>query len=271
MRCALFIVATIAAAAAVLFAYVNQCPGLEGLRGSVVILTGSSSGIGAELAVQYGRLGAKLVLAARRREELEAIAAAALDAGAAEAVAISTDMSDASAVTSLIETTVARFGRIDILFLNHAIIDDALFVSHADAQSVAESLTRIFRANVVGSAMAARVALPHLEKTRGHIAIVSSASAKVAAPFHSGYVTSKHGLHGVFDTLRAELHLLGSNVTVGLQVLGMIGTKEVLADPALAGMASPVPPVAAEMICTAQARWDESYVPKWYWAWSTLT
>lgn len=271
MRCARFVAATLAAACAATFAFFNQCPGLDKVRGAVVILTGSSSGIGAELAVQYGRLGANLVLAARRREELETVAAAALAAGAASALAVPTDMSDAGAVTSLVETTVARFGRIDILFLNHAIVDDALFISNADAAAVDATFTRIFRTNVVGSAMAARVALPHLEKTRGHIAIVSSASAKVAAPFHSGYVTSKHGLHGVFDTLRAELHLLRSNVTVGLQVLGMIGTKEVLADPALAGMASPVPPVAAEMICTSQARWDESFVPKWYWGWSTLT
>ena len=270
MKFALALASAAAVAGAALYAYINQCPRVSELRGAVIILTGASSGIGAELAVHYGRLGANLVLAARRREELEAVASAALTAGASAALSVPTDMSDPRAVTDLVNVTIERFGRIDILFLNHAIIDDALFVSHPDAASVDSRLTQIFRANVVGSAMASRLALPHLERSRGHIAVVSSASAKVAAPFHSAYVASKCALHGVFDTLRAELHLLRSNVTIGLQVLGMIGTKEVLQDPELAGMAAPVPAVAAEMICAAQARWDHTYVPKWYWTWTML-
>lgn len=253
------------------FLWINQCPRLEALKDSVVVLVGASSGIGAELAIQYGQLGASLVLAARRKEQLEEVATQALEAGATAVITVPTDLSDPAAVTSLIETAIARFTRIDILFLNQAVFDDDLFVSYPDAQSIDKVLSRAFKSNVVGSAMAARVALPYLERVGGHIAVTSSASAKVAAPFHVGYVASKCALHGVFDTLRAELHLLGSNVTIGLQVLGMIATKEVIADSALVDMAEPVPAVASEMICSAQARWDHTYVPKWYWAWSTLT
>jgi hypothetical protein len=51
----------------------------------------------------------------------------------------------------------------------------------------------------------------------------------------------------------------------------MIGTPEVLRDPALSGMAAPVPAVAAEMICSAQARWAETFVPKWYHTWNAVT
>jgi len=51
----------------------------------------------------------------------------------------------------------------------------------------------------------------------------------------------------------------------------MIATAEVVRDPALKGMAAPVPAVAAEMICSAASRWGHTYVPKWYWAWTQVT
>lgn len=258
-------------AAALMYAWTYQCPDLPAVRNSVVLITGASSGIGAELAVQYGGLGARLVLAARRRTELEATAEAAKAAGAVDVLVLPTDMSDGSQVEALISAAVDRFGRLDKLILNHAMVDDALFSSHGSPASLDDSMLAIFRANVMGSAYAARAALPHLEATGGHIAVVGSASAKVAAPFHAGYVASKHALHGVFDTLRAELHLAGSTVTIGIQVLGMIATKEVLRDPALAGLAAPVPSVAREMICAAQARWYEVYVPRWYGPWTLVT
>lgn len=270
-RRALAAAAIVAAAAVALRLYTAHCPNLPSVRNSVVLITGASSGIGAELAVQYGALGARLVLAARRGAELRAVGAAASAAGAADVLALPTDMADPAAVRAMVEAAVARFGRLDVLLLNHATVDDALFVAHTTPAALETAIGTPFRVNVLGSAHAARAALPHLEATAGHIAVVSSASAKVAAPFHAGYVASKHALHGVFETLRAELHLLRSNVTVGLLVLGMIATPEVLRDPTLAGMAAPVPAVASEMICAIQARWGESYVPKWYKLWAAAT
>lgn len=265
------VAAAVAAALAALYAHAYRCPNLPAVRGSVVLITGASSGIGAELAVQYGALGARLVLAARRARELEATADAARAAGAPAVVTVPTDMANGTAVEALVAAAAAAFGRLDTLVLNHAMVDDALFASHAGPADLDASMLAIFRANVMGSAYAARAALPLLEAAGGHIAVVGSASAKVAAPFHAGYVASKHALHGVFDTLRAELHLARSAVTVGIQVLGMIATKEVLADPALAGLAAPVPAVAGEMICAVQARAYETYVPKWYGPWTLVT
>jgi short-subunit dehydrogenase len=251
--------------------YVHQCPDLEKLRGAVVIVTGASKGIGAELAVHYARFGSHLVLAARRRAELQATADIAAASGAASVTAIPTDMTDSAAVESLVAAAAAQHGRIDLLVLNHAIVDEGLFIAYRNASDLGAALADVLRTNLVGSAVAARAALPHLERSAGHIAVISSASAKVSAPFHAFYVASKSGLHGLFNTLRSELHLLGSRVTVGLQVLGMIGTPEVLRDPALAGMAAPVPAVAAEMVCASQARWDETFVPKWYNTWHAIT
>lgn len=247
-----------------LHSFVFQCPELQRVRNSVVIITGSSSGIGEELAHQYGKLGAKLVLAARRKSELEKVADGARRQGAAEVIVIPTDFSNSQEVQTLIQQTVARFGAIDTLILNHAAFDDGMFMSFNTTDDMTKQLEFQFRVNVVGSAVATRAALPFLERTAGHIAVVSSGSAKIPAPFHPGYVTSKSAIHGLYDTLRAELNLVNSRVSIGILVLGMIRTAEIVAEgEKLASLAMPVPACAAEMICSIQARWQESYVPKW--------
>ena len=87
----------------------------------------------------------------------------------------------------------------------------------------------------------------------GHIAVVSSASPIAPAPFHAVYVASKRALHGFFDTLRHELHLARVNVSIGVQVLGMIGTPASMTDEGNAWLAISVPEAAATMICAARA------------------
>jgi corticosteroid 11-beta-dehydrogenase isozyme 1 len=244
----LFAVSAIALAGVGVHFYIHQCPNLDRLAGAVVIITGASKGIGAELALQYARLGSHIVIAARRQAELKAVANQALENGAASATALVADMSDAADVESLIASTVSLHGHIDILVLNHAIIDEGLVVSY-NTTALTSTLKDVLHTNLVGFAVAARAALPHLERTSGHIAVISSASAKVwadqlmrvsgpfacnfqlpfttgttapllqvAAPFHAFYVASKCGLNGFFETLRAELHLLHSKVTIGVQV-----------------------------------------------------
>src|SRR4029077_5181945 len=87
------------------------------LRDEVAIVTGASSGIGAATARELGRRGATVVLAARRADELDSQARAVRAAGA-EALAIPTDMADATQVDALVERTIAAFGRIDVLVNN---------------------------------------------------------------------------------------------------------------------------------------------------------
>jgi NAD(P)-dependent dehydrogenase (short-subunit alcohol dehydrogenase family) len=194
--------------AALVYSYVYSCPNVAGLRGKVVLITGSSSGIGEELAYQYGALGANLVLAARRASELEKVASTARTLGAMDVLVVPTDMSSAAAVEAMVSSAIGKFGGIDILLLNHAAFDDQLFLDHKDAKSLDDTMSFQFQVNVMGSAYATRAALPSLEKRAGHIAVVSSGSAKIAAPFHAGYVTTKKALHGFYDTLRHELHLV---------------------------------------------------------------
>lgn len=264
------IFALVAAALAGIYQWAHQCPNLDKIRGSVVVITGSSSGIGAELAKQYGSYGAKLVLAARRQSELEKTAAVALEAGAQDVLVLPTDMGSAEQCKALIDRTVEKYGRIDTLILNHAAFDDGMFRSHKTAADL-EWMKQQFNINVMSGAYAMQAALPHLEVSAGHIAVVSSASTKIAAPFHPGYVTSKKAIHGLFDTVRAELKLIGSRVSIGILVIGMIATPEVISDKALEPLATPVPACAAGMICAIQARWEEAYVPSWYAPWTALT
>lgn len=122
----------------------------------------------------------------------------------------------------------------------------------------------MLNANVLGSALAARAALPALAAARGHIAVVSSASTIAPSPFHAVYVASKRALGGFFDTLRHELHLIGTPVTIGVQILGMIGTDAIMKDAGNHRLAIPVPECARAMICAGQARWREAFVPQWY-------
>jgi short-subunit dehydrogenase len=203
---ALAVGAAAAAVAVLSAAWAYRCP-TAAVRGSVVLITGASSGIGEEMAYQYGKLGARLVLAARRAAELDRVAAGARAAGSPAVTVVPTDMGSPGAVEALVGAAVAAHGRLDTLVLNHAAFDDALFLSH-NASTLEDRVMFQTRVNVLGSAVAARAALPHLEASGGHIAVVSSGTAKLSAPFHAVYASTKKALHAMFDSLRHELHLI---------------------------------------------------------------
>jgi NAD(P)-dependent dehydrogenase (short-subunit alcohol dehydrogenase family) len=233
------------------------------IRGSVVVITGASSGIGAELAVQYGSLGARVVIGARRRAELEAVAARVRGAGG-EAVAVAGDMGVAADCEALIAAAAEHFGGLDTLVVNHAMFDDGLFIER-DAAALEATLGAQLRVNVLGAAHLLRAALPLLEASaRGGRAVeVSSGTTRIAAPFHPGYGASKSGSNGLFRHVAAELALLRSSVSVTTCVLGMIATPEVTAHEGLRGSAYPVGDTARGIIEAAAARLQVAWVPQW--------
>lgn len=252
------------------FVATSKCPELSSLKGKTVLITGCSSGIGVELAVQYAHLGADLVIAARRASALAETAELARKAGA-KVVAVPTDMSNRTAVEELIATTVANFGGIDLLVLNHASVDDALLLEYEDGAKFEAAILPVIQANVLGSMYATYAALPYLSSRRGHIAVISSASTIAPSPFHSAYVASKRALGGFFETLRHEFHLSNTPVTIGIQILGMIRTPPIAKDPKLATspISIPVPDAAHAMICASEARWETAYVPQFYYPMTT--
>jgi len=181
----------------------------DALQGKVVIVTGASSGIGKALALQLAEKGAKLVIAARNRENLEAVAAECRAKGAEVRVSI-TDVSIAEQCAELVKVTVETFGGIDVLINNAGISMFALFEDVKDLGV----FRRIMDVNYFGSVYCSHYALPHLKKSRGRLVGISSLTGKTGVPTRSGYAASKHAMAGFFDTLRIELAPDGVDVTM---------------------------------------------------------
>ena len=151
----------------------------------VAIITGSSSGIGAEMAIQMGRAGYTVVLAARRKAELEVVAAQVTAAGAPGVLPLVADLGQAEDCERVVAEALAAFGRLDMLVINHAMFDDGLFIEK-DVAALDATLLPQFKVNVMGPAYLIRAALPSLEKAPGggSVVEVSSGSIRIPVPFH---------------------------------------------------------------------------------------
>jgi short-subunit dehydrogenase len=181
----------------------------DAFRNQVIIVTGASSGIGRALALQLAGQGAKVVLAARRAELLEQVAAACRQAGG-EALAVPTDVADQAQCRALIEKTVAAFDGLDMLVNNAGLTVIARLEDYTDLSLFQHTID----VNFYGAVYCTYYALPHLIRSRGRIVAVSSLGGKAPLPFNSPYIASKFAMHGFFDTLRIELRRHGVSVTI---------------------------------------------------------
>jgi len=176
---------------------------------AVVCITGASSGIGAELARQCAAQQARLVLAARDVERLEAVAADCRASGA-QVLVVRTDVAVETDCQAMIDATIAQFGRLDMLINNAGLGASGLFRDITDL-SVFE---RVMRVNFLGSVWCTSYALPHLEASRGRLVAVSSLTGLAGVPKRTAYGATKHAMAGFFDSLRIELDGTGVSVTV---------------------------------------------------------
>ncbi len=182
---------------------------LDRFKDKIVVISGASSGIGREMALQLARHGARVVLGARREEELRRVAEECAGRGG-QAAYRRTDISREEDARALAELAVERFGGIDVLINNAGFTMYSPFEELRDL-SVAE---RIMRVNFLGSVYLTYYALPHLKKSRGRLVAVSSLTGKTGVPTRSLYAASKHAMAGFFDSLRIELKKHGVSVTV---------------------------------------------------------
>lgn len=186
--------------------------------GKVVLITGASEGIGAELARQLARERARLALASRTRETLERVAAECRAFGA-ESTAVVTDVSFEDDCRRLIERAVATFGGIDVLVANAGISMHARFTEIEDFST----FERLFRINAMGTIWCVRYAYPHLKATRGLIVGVSSLAGRTGVPERTTYCTSKYAQTGFLDALRIEVADDGIDVMVAFP--GVVATE----------------------------------------------
>ena len=175
------------------------------MKNKVVVITGASSGIGRALAFECASKGAKLSLGARRTELLEELKNQLPDT---EILISKTDVSSELDCKLLIEETVKRFGRIDVLINNAGISMRALF-EEVDLKVIKQ----LMDVNFYGTVFCSKYALPYLLETKGSLVGVISIAGYVGLPGRTGYSASKFAIRGFLDTIRIE------NLKKGLHVL----------------------------------------------------
>lgn len=192
---------------------------MQNIKNKVVIITGASSGIGEETALNLAGAGAKLVLAARRKDRLENLIAR-INAGGGEAIAVATDVRDRAQVQALADAAVAKYGRIDALINNAGVMLMApmskLKIDEWDA---------MIDINVKGALYAVAAVLPAMQAQKsGHIINISSvAGLRVSAGVGTVYSATKFALKAISEGLRAEL--CGQNIRVTTLYPGAIATE----------------------------------------------
>ena len=187
------------------------------MKDAVVVITGASKGIGAELARQLAAKGAKLVLAARNEVELESVAGICKGLGA-PVVTVKADVAREHDCLTIMNGAVLAFGRIDVLVNNAGASMWARFEEVADL----EVFARLMQVNYMGAVYCTRHALPHLRASGGVVVGISSLAGLVGVPTRTGYSASKHAMNGFFDSLRIEL--MGSGVAVTMIYPGFVST-----------------------------------------------
>jgi len=177
------------------------------LAGQVALVTGSSSGIGAATARELARRGARLVLAARRADLLDAEAQAIRQSGG-EAIAIPTDVTDPAQIEALVARAIEAYGRIDILVNNAGIGSIRSF-----ARMSSEDIEQMLDTNLHGVVRLTHAVLPGmLERRHGAIITVASVAGHVAVdPIYSA---TKYAVRGFSLSLRRQL--AGSGVSVSV-------------------------------------------------------
>ncbi len=187
---------------------------MKKFENKVVWITGASSGIGEATAYEFAKEGAKLILSARRQDELLRVKKQIeLTAGGVphnQVFILPLDVEKTEEIPQKTKQAIEHFGRIDVLF-NNAGISQRSSVIETD-MVVYE---KIFNLNFFGVIALTKAVLPYMQKQKsGNIAVTSSISGKLATPMRSGYCASKHALHGFFDALRSEIYQDDINVTL---------------------------------------------------------
>jgi NADP-dependent 3-hydroxy acid dehydrogenase YdfG len=188
------------------------------LQGKVALVTGASSGIGEATALALARAGARVAIAARRRERLDGVARRIADLRA-ESLVLQADVARPEEAESIVAKTVERWDRLDVLVNNAGL----MLLSPIDRARV-EDWRRMLDLNLLGLMAATRAALPHMRKQKdGHVVNISSTAGRVANPDASVYAATKFGVGAFSEALRREV--CKDNIRVTIIEPGAVATE----------------------------------------------
>ncbi len=179
------------------------------------LITGASSGIGAEVARQAVAAGYRVALAARSRDKLDSLVEEL--GGPQRAIAISCDVSDLADQEAMVAETLEAFGSIDVAFANAGLGTTAPGTEHGDPENWREMILT----NIYGCILTARVCLPHVRAAKGWIVLTGSRAGRVTLK-GSVYGATKWAVTGYGQNLREEL--AGTGTRVMLLEPGMVDT-----------------------------------------------
>ena len=185
----------------------------EFFQNKVVVITGSSSGIGKATALAVGLRGAQVVINGRNEEKLER-AHASLKSTFKDVIAVAADISSVAGAQQLIEASILEYGRIDVL-INNAGMSSRGYFDTVSPQAM-EDMMRI---NFLGCLYPSRFAIEHLKKTQGSLVFISSVAGIRGLPETSLYCASKMALTSIAESLRVELW--EAKIHVGIVYVGI--------------------------------------------------
>jgi short-subunit dehydrogenase len=239
----------------------------QSLKGKIVLITGASSGFGADAARLFAREGTIVILAARRMERLQELAAE-IRAQGGEALALQVDITNHVDIQNMVKSVIENYQRIDILF-NNAGFGRLDWLENLDP---ARDIHAQIAVNLTGLIEVTHAVLPYMIAQRsGHIINMSSVAGWIGTPFYTIYAATKFGVRGFTDALRCEVDILGIKVT-GIypgpaatefsQHTGNSILKSTFKAPARSRMTSEY--VAREVVRVAKHPCRTVIIPKWF-------
>ena len=176
------------------------------MKNKVVIITGASSGIGKALAFAFGQEGANIVITGRKKEALFEVSDELTKQGI-DNLPIISDVSIEADNIDVVNKTIEKYGKIDILINNAGISMRSMF---EDCDM--EVIKKVMDINFYGTVYATKYALPYIKETKGSIVGVSSIAGYRGLPVRTGYSASKFAMNGFLEALRTELLHTGVHV-----------------------------------------------------------
>ncbi|EEF51746.1 11-beta-hydroxysteroid dehydrogenase-like 4A [Ricinus communis] len=196
--------------------YIKRHISIENVAGKVVLITGAAKGIGEQLAYEYARRGACLVLVDIKEDRLGPVVNKARQLGSPDVISIGADVSNIEDSQRFIEGAINHFGRLDHLVNNAGVGTDSI-----TNDNVFIKPRRVMEINYWGTVYSTHFAIPHLSKSKGKIMVTASGLGWFPTPKTGFYGASKAAVINYYESLRSEI---GCDIGITIVTPGLIKT-----------------------------------------------